>query len=160
MSWQHEFALSFINGGHFQVKDAGPLRAPINDFSIRRDDKLTLIIETRCPPDAKSIAPEQPSGTLRISTESAELENIGGIKATLRGVVPYRHLTTYNNKTGIGELTEEAQIHDLSAVVQREKDGLYTIDWVENLPTRPFLWPASIVTEHRNPDNAQNRARR
>lgn len=147
MSWEREFALSFINDGHFQVTDAGPLRAPIRDFSLRRNGKLTLILETRCPPDAKSTAPQRPSGTVRISTESAELENIGGMKAKLLGVIPYRYRTTSNHKTGIGELTEEAQIHQLSAVVRSDAEARYTIEWLENLPTSPFTWPASIQTK-------------
>jgi hypothetical protein len=146
VSWEYEFALSFINEGHFYVTDVGPLRAPIKDFSVRRDDKLTLIIETRCPPDAKSTAPEHPPGTVRLNTESAELENIGAMKAKLHGVTPYRHRTTENYRTGDGELTEEAQIHEISAVVQPDGEARYMIDWVENLPIRPFHWPVSIDT--------------
>lgn len=147
MSWEHEFALSFINGSHFHVADAGPLRTPINDLSLRRNDKLTLILETRCPPDAKSTAPERPSGTVRINTESVELENIGGMKAKLLGVAPYRYRATSNPNTGTGELKEEAQIHELSAVVRADAEALYAIEWLENLPTSPFNWPASIRTK-------------
>jgi hypothetical protein len=147
MSWEYEFALPFINNGHFYVTDPGPLRAPVNDFSIRRNEGLTLVIETRCPSDAKSIEPERPPGTVRLSVESAELENIGGIKAKLQGVIPYRFRRTDNYRTGDGELTEEAQIHEISAVVPDGGEARYTIDWVKNLPTRPFLWPASIDTK-------------
>ncbi len=147
MSWEHEFALSFINEGHFYMTAPGQLRAPIKDFSIRRNEGLTLIIETRCPPDAKSTEPERLPGTVRPNVESAELENIGGMKAKLQGVIPYRFRTTNNYRTGDSELNEEAQIHEISAVVQGDGEARYTIDWVENLPTRPFHWPGSIDTK-------------
>jgi hypothetical protein len=147
VSWEHEFALPFINEGHFYVTAPGRLRAPIKDFSLRRDEGLELIIETRCPPDAKSTEPERPPGTVRLNVESAELENIGGMKAKLQGVIPYRFWTTDNYRTGESELTEEAQIHEISAVVQADGEARYTIDWLENLPARPFHWPGSIDTK-------------
>ena len=54
---------------------------------------------------------------------------------------------TSNSKTGVGELKEEAQIHELSAVVRTDAGARYTIEWLENLPTSPFHWPASIQTK-------------
>jgi hypothetical protein len=146
VSWEHEFALSFINDGHFQVTDAGPLRAPIKDFSIWRNEGLTLMIGTRCPPDARTTEPERPPGTVRLNTQCAVLENIGGMKAKLKGVIPYNFLRTHNYRTSDSELTEEAQIHEISAPVQADGAARYTVDWVENLPSRPFQWPASINT--------------
>ena len=98
--WDHEFAVPFINDGLFHVTDPGPLRAPILDFSIRRDDNLDLILETRTVPEAKSTAPEHPSGTVRINTDCASLENIGGVKVKLTGVLPYRVRTSSNHRTG------------------------------------------------------------
>jgi hypothetical protein len=49
--WDHEFAVPFINEGHFRLTDPGPLRAPVLDFSLRRDQALDLILETRTAPD-------------------------------------------------------------------------------------------------------------
>jgi len=88
--WDHEFAVSFINDGHFHVAEPGPLHSPILDFSIRRNEELDLILETKAPLEAKSTAPEHPSGTVRINTDCAGLENIGGVKVKLTGVLPYR----------------------------------------------------------------------
>jgi hypothetical protein len=98
--WDHKFAVSFINEGLFRVTDPGPLRAPIVGFSLRRDDALELILETKTASDAKSTAPEHPSGTLRINTECASLENVGGVKVKLAGVLPYRVQTLVNHKPG------------------------------------------------------------
>jgi hypothetical protein len=145
--WDHEFAVPFINEGHFRVTAPGPLRAPVLDFSLRRDKALDLILETRVSPDAKSAAPERPSGTVRIATECASLENIGGVKVRLKGVVPYRVRTSTNYGTGQDEHVEEAKIHAFEAVVRSDVDVRYTIDWLENLPTRPFVWPDSVETK-------------
>ncbi|MGZ5880340.1 MAG: hypothetical protein ACXWJO_01175 [Xanthobacteraceae bacterium] len=145
--WDHEFAVPFINEGHFHVTDPGPLRAPIIDFSLRRDEALDLILETRTAPDAKSTAPEHPSGTVRITTECARLENIGGVRVRLTGVIPYRVRTSINHRTGQSEHVEEAKIHALEAMVQSGVEGRYTIDWFENLPTGPFVWPDFVKTK-------------
>jgi hypothetical protein len=145
--WDHEFAVPFLNEGHFRVTDPGPLRAPILDFSLRRDEALDLILETKTAPDAKSTATEHPSGTVRIATECASLENIGGVKVRLRGVIPYRVRTSTNYRTGQDEHVEEAKIHALEAIVQSGIEGRYTIDWFENLPIRPFVWPDFVKTK-------------
>jgi hypothetical protein len=145
--WDHEFAVPFINEGHFRVTDPGPLRAPVLDFSLRRDEALDLILETRIAPDAKSTAPEHPSGTVRITTECASLENIGGVKVRLTGVIPYRVRTSTNYRTGKDEHVEEAKIHALEAAVRSDLEAHYTIDWLENLPTGPFVWPDFVETK-------------
>jgi hypothetical protein len=116
--WDHEFAVPFINEGHFRVTDPGPLRAPVLDFTLRRDEALDLIIETKTAPDAKSTAPEHPSGTVRIATECVSLENIGGVKVRLTGVIPYRVRTSTNYRIGQDEHVEEAKVHALEAVVR------------------------------------------
>jgi hypothetical protein len=40
-------ALELLREGHFQVKEAGPLHAPILSFSIHRNDKLEHILRIR-----------------------------------------------------------------------------------------------------------------
>jgi hypothetical protein len=145
--WDHEFAMPFINEGHFHVTDPGPLRAPVLDFSLRRDEALDLILETRTAPDAKSTAPEHPSGTVRITTECASLENIGGVKVRLTGVLPFQVRTSINHRTGQSEHVEEAKIHALEAAVRNDLEARYIIDWVENLPKSPFVWPDFVETK-------------
>jgi hypothetical protein len=146
--WEYEFALSFLNDGHFRVTDPGPLHVPVLDFSIRRNEDLQLILETRTASNAKSAAIERPSGTVRISTEWVGLENPGGIKVKLLGVVPYAQHTSYESSpSGEGRLTETSQIHALEAIVREGAEGAHTIEWVENLPPSPFHWPDWIRTE-------------
>jgi len=144
--WDHEFAVPFINEGQFYVTDPGPLRDPVLSFSLRRDRALDLILETRTTADAKSTTREHPSGTVRFATECASLENIGGVKVKLTGVIPYRVSTSINPRTGEGEHVEEAKIHSLEAVVRNGVEARHTIDWLENLPTSPFVWPNFVET--------------
>lgn len=145
--WEYEFTLSFINDGHFHVTDPGPLHSPVLDFSIHRDEDLQLILETRAPPDAKSAVIERPSGTVRITTECVELENVGGMKAKLLGVVPYSKHIYENNQTSESKLTEKARIHALEATVCEGPEAAYTIEWLENLPLKSFHWPDWVRTE-------------
>ena len=87
MSTLAEESLELLNEGHFQVTDSGPLHAPIRRFSIRRDDKLSLIVETEIPSDAKSTEIDQPPGLVRFATERVRLVNIAGVEAELIGVI-------------------------------------------------------------------------
>ena len=145
-AWDHEFAVPFINEGHFRVTDPGPLRAPIFGFSLRRNKALRLVLESRTAPQARSTAHQYPDGTTRITTECVSLENIGGVKVTLKGVVPYRVQTSIDHQTKVEEHVEEARIHALEAQVLSGVEAYYTIDWLENLPSSPFVWPDNIRT--------------
>ena len=141
--WQRE-TFEIINDGHFRVIDPGPLHAPVRTFRIRRDDKLDLLLETRASPEAKSNAAKYPSGTVRLNSDIVELENLAGLKAILRGVIPTQVRTFTNFQTDQSELTEEARIHELDAVLRSDVKSAYTIDWVENFPNSSFIWPDSI----------------
>jgi hypothetical protein len=127
--WEHEFALSFVNDGHFRVTDPGPLHAPVLDFSVRRNEDLELIIETQASTDSKSTATKHPSGTARITTESVGLENVGGMKVKLTGVIPFGVRTSTNFKTGQSQLIEEAQIHELEACAMGSRPVIRLTGW-------------------------------
>jgi hypothetical protein len=55
--WEQEM-LDYINTMYFRVTDAGPLHAPVQSLSIRRNEKLQLILQTKAPSNAKSTAIE------------------------------------------------------------------------------------------------------
>jgi hypothetical protein len=137
-----EECLSVLNGGHFTVVEPGPLHTPIHSFSIRRDEKLRLILETEVPQDATSAAVEHPPGTVRMSTERVSLRNIGGVDAELMGVIPF---SLKSNTVRLTEKSrqESAQVHIARTNYAGGGPATYIIDWLENLPSSPFVWPAS-----------------
>jgi hypothetical protein len=142
--WEKE-SVDLINDGLFQITDPGPLHAPIHKFSIRRDETLALILETEAAPDAKSSAAQHPSGTVRLNTEKVELVNIAKIKATLTGVQTYS-VTTSHDGPRRSALKELARVHRTNVTLTDPKSAAYTIEWLENLPASPFLWPDTINT--------------
>jgi hypothetical protein len=137
-----EECLDVLNGGHFTVVEPGPLHTPIERFSIRRDEKLRLILETEVPPSATSAAVVHPPGTVRMTTERVLLRNIGGVDAELAGVIPFR---LKSNTVGLNEKARQewAQVHIAKTSYGAGGPAVYTIDWLENLPSSPFVWPAS-----------------
>lgn len=137
-----EECLDVLNGGHFTVVEPGPLHSPIQSFSIQRDEKLRLILETEVPPNATSAAVDHPPGTVRTSTERVVLRSIGGVDAELMGVVPF---SLKSNTVGLIEKArhELAQVHIARTNYIGGGPAAYAIDWLENLPSSPFVWPAS-----------------
>lgn len=137
-----EECLDVLNGGHFTVVEPGPLHTPIESFSIRRDEKLRLILETAVPPNATSAAVVHPPGTVRMTTERVLLRNIGGVDAELAGVIPF---SLKSNTVGLAEKSrqESVQVHIARTNYAEGGPATYTIDWLENLPSSPFAWPAS-----------------
>lgn len=134
-----EECLNVLNSGHFAVVEPGPLHTPVQSFSIRRDEKLRLILQTEVPPNATS--------AVRMSTERVSLRNIGGVDAELTGVIPF---SLKSNTVGLAEKSrqESAQVHIARTNYAGGGPATYIIDWLENLPSSPFVWPASsrVVT--------------
>ena len=145
IGWGRE-PFELLNEGGFAIVEPGPLHAPIYGFSIRRNEKQQLLLETRAPVDAKSSAPDYPSGTLRINTDSVELLNAGGIKATLKGVQPYDVFKENNYAKHHHELTETSLIHKIEIVLRPDEKASYAIEWLDNFPRGPFHWPDVIKT--------------
>ena len=69
------------------------------------------------------------------------------VKVRLTGVLPYRVRNSTNYRIGKEEHVEEAKIHALEAVVLSGIEARYTIDWLENLPISPFVWPDFVKTK-------------
>jgi hypothetical protein len=144
IGWERE-PFDLINEGLFRVTNPGPLHAPIHSFSIRRNEKLELILETRAPTDAKSSAPDLPSGTVRLNTDTVELTNIAGIKAELKGVAAFSVKTSHHHEKHEHSLQEAAGIHQIDVLIDSNAEAAYTIDWLDNLPDL-FHWPDTIKT--------------
>lgn len=145
-AWEKDPTESIINGGYFQIMEPGPLHAPIQSFSICRDEKLEFVLTTRAPAGAASKAKEFPSGTVRLNTERVELDSIGGVKASFVGVIS-RRVTIGSDERGIGELREEAKVHVVEGRMPGHEEPKYSIDWLGNVAGHSFHWPDSIRTE-------------
>ncbi|PZP08790.1 MAG: hypothetical protein DI607_12825, partial [Sphingomonas hengshuiensis] len=142
-----EECLRILNKGLFEITDPGSLHQPIRSFSIRRDEKLQLILETEAAPNATSAAIDQPRGTARMTTERALLRSVGGLEGEFLGLAPY----SQNRQTiGVTEqpLKELAQVHIAKTNNPSAAPAAYVIDWLENLPWSPYTWPAAsdVVT--------------
>jgi hypothetical protein len=142
-----EECLGILNKGLFTITDPGPLHQPIRGFSIRRDDKLRLIVEIEADPGATSSAVGHPPGTVRMTTERVQLKSVGGLDGELSGVIPY---STKTHGSGASEqwLKEEASVHIAATRNPARMEPVRVIDWLENLPQSPFVWPAGtrVVT--------------
>jgi hypothetical protein len=137
-TWKNQ-SIELLNGGQFRFVEPGPLHAPIQRFAFRRDQNLALTLETEAAPNAKSTAVPYPSGTVRFNTDQAELVNISGIRAVLSGVQT-------RSVRGGGALKETASVHVLTVTPGDLETTAYTIEWLENVPASPFIWPDSIQT--------------
>ena len=142
-----EECLRILNKGLFEITDPGPLHQPVRSFSIRRDDKLQLILETEAAPNATSAVIDQPRGTVRMTTERALLRSVGGLEGEFCGLVPY----SQNRQTiGVTEqpLKELARVHIAKTKNLSAPPAAYVVDWLENLPWSPYTWPAAsnVVT--------------
>lgn len=135
-----EECLNILNDGHFEIIDPGPLHTPIQGFSIKRDENLRLILETDVAPNATSQAIDRPPGTVRMTTERVLMHGLGGLDAELVGVIPYS-LKTRSTGTNEHAGREETQVHIAKTNYPKGAPATYVIDWLENLPSSPFVWP-------------------
>ena len=137
-AWDWESFEGVINGGHFQITDPGPLHAPILELSIKRNEKLELIMETQVAEGARANATTPPDGRARINTDKVEMTNHAGIMATATGVQPYSLHTAEG-----GVLKEEISIHSLGVALNKSGNPTYIIDWLENAD-RYFILPETM----------------
>src|SRR5208337_4853119 len=142
LSWKNQ-CIDLLNEGGFQIIDPGPLHAPINKFTIRRDEHLALILDTEAAAGAKSTAPKLSDGTARFNTDKAELTHISGAKATFSGV------QTISVTPHADPIRETARVHQLSVTLLGVGEAAYTIEWLENLPAK-HIWPDTITTIKEN----------
>ncbi len=146
IGWEKQ-CLDLLNQGHFSIVDAGPLHAPVRGFSIHRDDNLHLILETEADPNAAPAVIIPADGMTRLSTESARLVNIAGVEAVLTGVQPYG-LTRHEDwsQPHRSMVKETARVSRLTMTPGDLGEAAYTIEWLENVPVSPFIWPDAIET--------------
>jgi hypothetical protein len=141
-----EECLSIISGDVFHVTETGPLRVPVHRFTLRRDEKLKLVLETETDGEARSMAAQPVAGTIYFSTDRVALEGIAGARAELSGVVT----SSFRTSMGPSRRTtssETAGVHRATVTLGTpDSEVSFTIDWLENFPQSSFHWPDSIET--------------
>lgn len=138
--WEWESFDKFLNSTSFTVVDGGPLRVPIRSFSITRNEKLKLIMETRAAQSATTNATVYPLGTVRVNTEAVTLSNDMGMEVVAGGVRPRSWKMSSHGDPAPGELREESSIHSLKGIISPLRDTKYVIDWLANVDDS-FFWP-------------------
>ena len=136
LNWKNR-SIDLLDGPGFGVSDTGPLHGHIRKFTIRRDERLTLFIDTEAVRGADFPARSIPPGTARINADKVELENPSGAKAVLSAVDATRRLENGNT------VRETARIHELTVTLPDARPAAYTIEWLENLPSH-HRWPNII----------------
>jgi hypothetical protein len=146
-AWQWESFESYTNSNVFEVVNAGPLLSPIRNFTITRNDKLDLILETLVVGNPQSSsAPVHPVGTVRLTTETVEFAGHGGISCVAHGVLPFSEGKTWNAEH-VEQTTQKAKVHSLTARLRNAVPPAYTIDWLENVDRASGVWTGSVVSD-------------
>ena len=139
-SWEWETFASLLNNGTFTISDVGPLRSPLRSFTIRRDEKLHIVLETKAEQNARSSVPDHPLGTVRVNADTVLFSGPLG-RAVAHGVQPKSHAATISSNPAEGESREASDVNSLEVTLTRkEKPIAYVIEWLANLDG-PFVWP-------------------
>jgi hypothetical protein len=144
-AWQWEIFEDVVNSAPCSVTNPGPLFAPIESLSIRRNEDRELILSTTAPDGAHSSATVDPPGTVRRNDEVIEFTTPTGFTAVGRGVTPKSWVRSHNMQTGSDTTREESSIYSLILTSQHGGQPQYTIDWIENFHAKSFLWFGNIT---------------
>jgi hypothetical protein len=128
LDWKNQ-AIEMLNELGFFVTDRGPLHGDIRTFRIRRDDSLTLFIDTEAAGSGNFPPRAIPPGTARINPDDVTLENPSGAKSVLSAV----DAKTRDERGAT--VRETARIHELTVTLPDAGPPAYTIEWLENLPS-------------------------
>ncbi len=136
-----------VNKSHLRIADPGPLRVPITSFSLRRDETFELMLETETSSEAKSKVPAPLPGTLRNNTDIIRMANDFGLEVVASGVQPLGFRTSTDHVHGTSSAKERCSLHSVEAVLPGSRTAAYTINWLENVDDRWFVWPHRIERE-------------
>lgn len=146
--WQYECFEDYLHSLHFKVKDAGPLLSPVREFTVTRNDRLSLILETLVVgTQLKNCTQDHPVGTVRLANDKVEFVGHGGMRCTAIGV-SFRSQSETWDAEHIKQTKQKAKVQSLTALVRPDVAGVYTIDWLENLDKESGIWIGSIIKDH------------
>ena len=144
-TWQWEMFEDIVNPVHGLLSvTPGPLCAPIEELSIRRNEDRELVLSTTAQKGAERSAIDYPAGTVRRNEDTLEFTTSTGFTGVARGVTIQNWGRTLDATGEWGPTREDGWLHSLTLTSQRGGEGLYTIEWLENFPADSFTWPSGI----------------
>lgn len=147
--WQWECFAQIMDGRFVTLTEPGPLMQPVRSFSIRRDEKRNLVLETVAVGQLKMVREEHPRGTVHTLTEVVRFKGRGGIRGTAKGVHPGDRMET-RNADGVMECRETSHVSALDVSV-RPGAAHCIIDWMENVNRGPLIWLGEPIRDHSPP---------
>jgi hypothetical protein len=136
LDWKNQ-AIEILNEPGWRVADIGPLHGDIGTFKIRRDQALTLFIDTEAVRGRSFPGRQVRPGTARINSDKVLVESSSGAKAVLSGVDARTRVESGNT------VRENGRVHELTIALPKAGPAAHTIEWVENLPSH-HIWPNII----------------
>jgi hypothetical protein len=133
LGWKNQ-AIEILNEPGFSVTDRGPLHGDIRTFTIRRDDCLTLFIDTEAARGGNFPRRAIPAGSARINPDNVTLDSPSGAKAVLSAADARRRIESGDT------VREIARIHEFTVTLPDAGPPAYTVEWLENLPSH-YHWP-------------------
>ncbi|RBW66888.1 hypothetical protein DS893_02460 [Vibrionales bacterium C3R12] len=113
--------------------DYGPLHQPITSQTIRYTSKGTIELTTKSKGNSTSNATEHEVGTIRINSDKATMEALGGFKIEFKGIQQCATQKVHGHTRDVDELTEKSSVNE---VYCKLKDGCvddYQIEYVSNI---------------------------
>lgn len=144
--WEWESFERIVTPLLFKVTNAGPLLGPIQNFSIARDSKRRLNLETLVVGDAKGGAVDHPAGTVRRTIETVEFVGASGQTCVAHGVLPGSESGTWDN-SGVEHTKQKSNVQSIKALLKPGAQPAYVIEWFENLNGRDYVWSGSIIKD-------------
>jgi hypothetical protein len=144
-AWEWEIFEDLVNSAPCSATNPGPLLAPIENLSIRRNADRQLILTTTTPGVARRSATLYPAGTVRRADDTIEFTSPVGFTAVAHGVVPRSWVGSHSLKPESANTREESSIHSLTLSIEHAGRARHTIDWIENFQAQDFVWPGHIA---------------
>jgi len=141
--WEYEPFAAFLTDDHFEVTDAGQLHAPVRSFSLKRNDKLQIILETKCGEKAEINEILRPAGSIRTNLDAVELRS--RFSPTTARLIGVQRLETHTTSSRArSELKDTSKVQRVKAELSRAQPATQTIDWLENARNDFYLWPDMV----------------
>jgi hypothetical protein len=144
--WEWESFESVVTPHLFRVTHAGPLLGPIQHFSITRDSKRRLNLETLVVGETLGGAVDHPAGTVRRITETVEFAGAFGESCVAHGVSPHS-LTETHDSSGVKRTQRKSGIYSVKALLKPDTEPAFVIEWIENLNRGSYAWSGSILKD-------------